>query len=432
MQLFSWLPFVSGRDDRKLFRPLSEDEKKAFKLHLISAILGGISVGVIINHEYIAVNGLHASQWQITALTMLWPISNVLSVFINHWIDSRGRYDRAVLLIGVLSRLPVALMFFSSNVNVLLLLLLLFFASNSVLIPAQNTIMKQRYRSSNRARLFGWWSSILTLFSLPMAMFVGALLDVDFQYYRILFVVEALFGAGQAVFLSIMARGMKPGLSNKSTGKGVAHFLGSLWAVFRRDKEFACFEAFFFLYGIAFLMILPVIPFFATDRLGLNYEQYAMAKGVIGQMGILFLSPILGVRLEKLRPFRFTGIVCLVLAFYPLSMAVGNWIPDLGTFFFYFAFVIFAVGMAGVRISWSISSMHFAPHGQEATYQGLHVTLTALRASFAPILGSVLLHYFGYSEAFLVSTGIFIVAGLLFLGKYRKKKRGDTHQSVKF
>ncbi len=422
MQLFSWLPFVSGSSEKKLFRPLGEDEKKAFKLHLISAILGGISVGVIINHEYIAVNGLNASQWQITALTMLWPISNILSVFINHWIDSRGRYDRAILVIGVLSRLPVALMFFSSNVNVMLILLLFFFASNSVLIPAQNAIMKHRYRSSNRARLFGWWSSVLTLFSLPMAMFVGALLDLDFQYYRILFVVEALFGAGQAVFLSIMARGMKAGVSEKSTGKGIAHFLGSLWAVFRRDKEFAYFETFFFLYGIAFLMILPVIPFFATDRLGLDYEQYAMAKGVIGQMGVLFLSPLMGVRLERLHPFRFTGIICLVLALYPLSMAFGNWIPELGTFFFYFAFVIFSVGMAGVRISWSISSMHFAPHGQEATYQGLHITLTALRASFAPILGSVLLHYFGYSEAFLVSTGIFIIAGILFLARYRKRR----------
>jgi MFS family permease len=422
MQFFSWMSFRSPDGERKFFRPLGGDERKSFKLHLVSAVFGGISMGVVINHEYIAVNGLHAAAWQITALTMLWPISNMLAVFINHWLDSRGRYDRAVLIFGVLSRLPVALMFFSSSVNLMLLLLLFFFASNSVILPAQNSIMKKRYSRNNRARLFGWWTSAFTLFSLPIAMLAGALLDMDFQYYRILFLVEALFGAGQAVFLSRMARGMETGVGEKSTGRGSTHFFRSLWAIFRNDRDFAWFEIYFFIYGIAFLMILPVIPFFAIDRLGLDYEQYALAKGVIGQMGVLLLSPFLGVRLEKLHPFRFTGIVCLLLAFYPLSMAFGNWIPDMGILFFYIAYAVFAVGMAGVRISWNISSMHFAPPGQEATYQGLHVTMTALRASFAPILGSVLLHYGGFSEAFLVSSGLFALSGILFLRKYRKRK----------
>jgi len=422
MQFFSWLSFRSESGERRFFRPLGRSEKKSFRIHLLSAVTGGIAAGIIINHEYIAVNGLHASQWQITALTMLWPLSNMLAVFINHWLDSRGRYDRAVLIFGVLSRLPVALMFFSSSVNLMLLLLFLFFASNSVILPAQNAIMKKRYSDSNRARLFGWWTTVFTLFSLPVAMLAGILLDMDFQYYRMLFIAEALFGAGQAAFLSIMARGLESGVTEKSTGKGSAYFFRSLWSVFKMDRDFACFEIYFFLYGIAFLMLLPVIPFFATDRLGLDYEQYALAKGVIGQAGVLLLSPFLGVRLEKLHPFRFTGIVCLLLAFYPLSMAFGNWMPDLGIMFFYLAYAIFALGMAGVTMSWNISSMHFAPPGQEATYQGLHITMTALRACFAPILGSVLLHFGGFSEAFIVSSGFFALSGVLFLKRYRKRK----------
>ena len=132
----------STSGERRFFRPLGGDERKSFRIHLLSAVFGGISMGVVINHEYIAVNGLNASHWQITALTMLWPVSNLLAVLINHWLDSRGRYDRAVLVFGVLSRLPVALMFFSSNVNLMLLLLFFFFASNSVILPAQNSIMR--------------------------------------------------------------------------------------------------------------------------------------------------------------------------------------------------------------------------------------------------------------------------------------------------
>lgn len=418
MQNFPWIPLRGRPRNRRFFRPLGRTEGRCFRMHLLSAVAGGISMGVVLNHEYIAVNGLNALPWQITALTMMWPVSNILSVFINHWLDGRGRYDRAVLLFGVLTRLPVALMFFSSSVNLMLLLLMFFFASNSVILPAQNSIIKKRYSDGHRARLYGWWISVFTLFSLPVAMLAGALLDMDFQFYRILFVVEGIFGAGQAVFLSIMARGMEREVADRPSGRGSAHFLRSLWAVFRKDRDFAWFEIYFFLYGIAFLMVLPVIPFFATRRLQLDYEQYAMARGVIGQLGILFLSPMLGVRLERLHPFRFTGIVCLILAFYPLSLAMANWFPAAGTALFYLAFAVFALGMAGIKISWDISSLQFAPPGQEATYQGLHVTMTALRASFAPILGSLLLHFGGYSQAFLVSSAFFALAGVLFLRKY--------------
>jgi len=422
MRMFPRMPSRPDRFPRRPRSPIGPREVSCFRMHLLSAVSGGISMGVVINHEYIAVNGLGASPWQITALTMIWPVSNFLSVFINHWLDGRGRYDRAVLISGVLARLPVALMVFTDSVNVMLLLLTFFFASNSVILPAQNSIIKRRYSDSHRARLYGWWVSIFTLFSLPVALLAGALLDMDFQYYRLLFVAEAVFGAGQAIFLSVMARGMRAEVAPRSPGSGAVHFLRSLWEVFGKDRDFAWFETYFFLYGIAFLMVLPVIPFFATERLGLDYEQYAVAKGVIGQLGILFLSPMLGVRLETLHPFRFTGAVCLVLALYPLSLALGSWLPSAGTLLFYSAFVFYAMGMAGIKISWDISSLQFAPEGQEATYQGLHVTLTALRATFAPILGSLLLYFGGYAQAFLVSSGFFVLAGVLFLRRYRIRK----------
>ncbi len=393
-------------------------ENRCFGMHLLSAVAGGIAMGIAINHEYIAVNGLGASTWQITVLTMLWPVSNLLSVFINHWLAGNGRYDRALLFVGVFARLPLGLMFFSRSVNLLLLLLLLFFGSNSVVLPAQNSIIKNRYSDRRRMRLYGWWVSVFTLFSLPVAMVTGALLDVEFDYYRYLFLAEAVFGAVQAVILSLMARGMETGAVRENGRKGPKAFFVSLYHIFRKDRDFAWFEIYFFLYGIAFLMVLPVIPFYATERLGLDYKQYAVSRGVIGQLGVLLLSPLLGTRLEKLHPFRFTGFVCMILVFYPIALAIGDRIPSAGVPLFYVAFAIYAIGMAGIKVSWDISSMHFAPPGQEATYQGLHVTLTAVRAAFAPILGSLILYFGGYTQTFLVSSAAFAVAGFLFLRRY--------------
>jgi hypothetical protein len=76
--------------------------------------------------------------------------------------------------------------------------------------------------------------------------------------------------------------------------------------------------------------------------------------------------------------------------------------------------------MAGINMSWNMSSLHFAPAGQEATYQGLHVTLTAVRGLLAPLIGSVVLQEFGYTAPFILSSCLFVLSGVLFLTRYSR------------
>jgi MFS family permease len=363
----------------------------------------------MLNSEYITANGLRASAWQITLLVMIWPLSNFLSVLINSLVEKSGRFERAVMLAGFL-RLPIALMYLSSSVNLLLLLLGLFSAADSVIVPVLNNILREKYSEGRRGFLFGWAVSFFTFFSLPAAILVGRLLDADFEVYRILFIIMAAAGFAHAMVFARMARGLKPAPGR--AGEGVFR---RLLRVFSSDREFAAFEAFFMIYGFAFMMVLPAIPQFARDVLGLRYEQYAMAKGVIAQIGLLLLSPFMGIRVERLHPFRFTGLVCMVLAFYPLLLGVACFFPGSGILFFYVAFAVYSVAMAGINISWNMSSLHFAPPGQAATYQGLHLTLTAARGIMAPILGNAILLFAGYKSVFLSSGGLFMLAGLLYL-----------------
>lgn len=181
--------------DRSLFSmSLTADEKGAFKLHLLSQIFGAVAAGVMMNHDYIATNGLGASVVQITLLAMIWPVSNLFSVMTSHFVDSSNRHSTAIF-IGAALRLPIALMFFSSSVNFMLILLFLYFSSNSLVIPGQNAVMRSRYNKGHRGLLFGWTMTALNLFALPAAMVVGALLDADFSFYRWLFVVEGVMGS---------------------------------------------------------------------------------------------------------------------------------------------------------------------------------------------------------------------------------------------
>lgn len=414
--------FVRRADPRVVFGGLGPGQLATYRLHLLSSLAAAAVSGVMLNSEYITANGLHATAWQITLLVMIWPMSNSLSVFVNTIIERSGRFERAVILAGLL-RLPVALMYFSRSASVLLVLLGLYSAADSVLVPVLNNILREKYSEGRRGFLLGWAVSFFTLFSVPAAILVGRLLDADFGVYRILFVCMAASGFAHAMIFSRMARGLR---SYWEPGReGV---LRRLVRVFSRDRRFALFEAYFMIYGFAFMMVLPAIPLFARDCLGLRYEQYALAKGLVAQVGILLLSPFMGVRVERWHPFRFTGMVCLVLSLYPLGLALSGLLPGAGVVMFFGAFAVYSVAMAGINISWNMSSLHFAPEGQAATYQGLHLTLTAARGLVAPLLGNAIMQISGYRSTFLASAGLFALAGLLYLRRYRSGGKADDER----
>ncbi len=417
------MPETAGSASAPPLLPLGLDapEKRVFRFHLLASAAAGIASGVLLNNEYIATNGLGASVWQITVLTMIWPVSNFLAVFVNRMVEQSWSKARAVALAGLL-RLPIALMAFSSSVDLMLVLLGLFSAADSLVSPLMNSVLRNRYREGRRGVLFGWAVSFFTLVSVPASLIVGALLDLDFMWYRILFVVQAAAGLFHAVVFALMTRGIPRSPGPPGSGLSVAGTLRSLWSTFSRDREFARFQAYFMMYGFAFMMILPAIPFFARDVLGLNYREYATAKGLIAQAGILFLSPFLGTLAERIHPFRFTGIVSSALAVYPLLIGLGAIFPRSGRLLFFASFGVYSICMAGINLSWNLSSLHFAPPGQEATYQGLHITLTAVRGFFAPLLGNLLFRLFGHVTLFFVSAGLFLLGGLFFLRRYGQRR----------
>ena len=80
------IPYFNERKSPVL--SLQGDERRTFRLQLASSVMGALAAGVMLNHDYIAAKGLHASVWQITLLTMIWPISNLFSVFVSPWYFS--------------------------------------------------------------------------------------------------------------------------------------------------------------------------------------------------------------------------------------------------------------------------------------------------------------------------------------------------------
>jgi hypothetical protein len=204
--------------------------------------------------------------------------------------------------------------------------------------------------------------------------------------------------------------------------EGIRESLRLARQVFRLNPEFGRFERNFMIYGIAFMIILPVLPLYVVYELHMDYGQLSSAKGLWSQIGVVVLSPVLAVALGRLQPLRFTGRSFLVLAGYPALLFMSTFFTSSTTAVHgvYAALLVFSVAMAGVGLSWSLGSMYFAGRDDASTYQGIHVALTGARGAFAPTFGWLVYSLFGSRAVFALSAALFTTAGLLMLKQYRE------------
>ena len=163
------------------------------------------------------------------------------------------------------------------------------------------------------------------------------------------------------------------------------------------------------------MVLLPAIPKYLVEILEMDYSQTFLAKGIISQIGILFLAPLAGRFFDKKNPALFTSLTFLLLSLYPMILLISSFF--IGTvsvnYIVYLAFFFYSMAMSGIVISWSISSICFAGDEDVSMYQSVHVSLTGLRGLFAPFLGLVVMKIFGIRAVFMLAFSLFVFASFL-------------------
>ena len=97
-----------------------------------------------------------------------------------------------------------------------------------------------------------------------------------------------------------------------------------------------------------------------------------------------------------------------------------------GTEVVYFASFIFGIGMSGIGIAWSLSSIFYSPKYQESNYQSVHITLTGVRGFFSPALGYAVMKIFSIEYTFILSALLFLAGSLLMLREHKIKYVPET------
>ncbi len=404
-------------------------ERRSVELLLFAALFNGVVQSLAQTQDIIARKALHAQDWQLMVMTMIWPLANLLSIWWGRIFEKSCHKSRLFIAAGLLGRLSLVLGIWISTMNEYLVLLALMFSANSLLIPAQNSIFQKNIDSSRRAKIFGYTLSLSMIISVIITFVAGRLLDTHEQSYHWILVGTGICGFIYCLVLSTIRIQEAPGTKDCARlpwKKMILEPLQSTFKLMKENKAFAAFERNFSIYGMGFIMMQPIIPIYLVDNLHLSYTHNFLAKGILSQVGLLFLSPYLGKMHDRIHPFKFISRSFALLMVFPLLFVVSSlWAGEglVPVLIVFVAYLIFGVAMSAVNVAWNMSSIFFAGKEDASLYQGVHVTMTGIRGLIAPILGYTLLKVFNITAVFVVAAGFFALASVTSLRDYRKVKK---------
>lgn len=408
------------------FKDLNPLEQQTARLLLWSALFNGVVQSLNQTQDIIARKALHASALQLTVMTMIWPVSNLLSIWWSRLFERSCHKSRYFVLIGVFGRLSLIYGLWLTGMNQFMLLLGLMFSFNSLLIPAQNSIYQKNITSGRRGRLYGYTMSLALLVTVSFTFLAGRLLDLNEQSFRLILAITAFAGFIASLLLSfirIKETEDKRDCSRPTWRESLHGPLRNTLDLLKRNKPFAAFERSFSIYGMGFIVVQPVLPIFLVDMLKLSYTGNFIAKGIISQLPMLFLSPYLGKWHDKLHPFRFISFFFGLLALFPALIIASaltlKW-HLLSELIVYLAFTVFGVAMAGVNMAWNMGSIYFADKEDASMYQSVHVTNTGIRGILAPLLSLLLYKTLGLTSVFVASVCFLVTASYISWKDYKR------------
>ncbi len=403
-------------------------ERLTVRRYLLGMVAHGVWWAGYILFPFVLGKSLAAPGWLVTVSVTMETTAMLAALYWGHllarggrrrWLFWGGLGGRAVLLLMIVVRTP-------AQFTLLLAPVYLF---SALIYPAQNGILQANLRPERRGAVFGWGALVANLAAAATSVVVGLVLDADPGRYGAVYAAIGAVGflyplalsrlprpAGDAtpdpaaIFFAVPRLPLGPVRWRRLAGALLIPFREAA-ATFRTDRPFLWYESNFMIYGVAYLMLVPVVPLYFVQELDLSYQAISASRVLIATVGVALLSPLSGRLLDRIQPVRLSTASYAVVSAYPVMLAMIAVLfgdrPALGA---YLAFAVYSVGMAGINVTWNMGSIAFAPPGQGGHYQGVHVALVGIRGLLGPAIGFVVLRLSGYREVFVLAAAIFLAA----------------------
>jgi len=388
-----------------------------FSFHIRAMVLEGAVNGAWQLNEIVARKSLGASTLWITLIAMAPSVALLLSALWGPLLEGR-RKAPFFLLAGVVGRLVLLAVAGVHSPAAFTAILAVSALSYSILYPAQNALFQSNYAPGERGRLFGRAYSAYAVASIAAALGLGALYDLQAQAYRWTYPAVGLVG-----FLACYELyRLRERRSRKQAARPWSNPLRRVWGVLAGDRDFALYQAGFFLYGLGFMTMITLIPLFIVDRLGASYWQASWMRVVL-YMGVQALaSGLAGRFMDRSHPAALARLSFLGLAAFPLLLGLSR-TPWGG----YGAFLWFGLCMAGVSLAWYVGPLAFAGERDSSAFMTAHVALTGVRALIGHPLAAALFVLTGTFAVPFTAATFFFLGGAACMALLVRRGRGVAH-----
>lgn len=416
--------------------PAEETVRRIRRLELASGVLLAGTLAILEMGPALVKKGFHGSDLEVALLTSGQSLGLILSFFTAHLAT---RHPPVPLVFGLylIANLALCPVFFLRPTFAMGFVALHFLARVcwSMSIPARVVVYRANFPTAVRGSILGKIRQLQLFLTTAFALILSVLLDwnvgqedlVAFlgecplpaeQMVRYVIPSVAVFGlAGSFVYRRIREFPAPDGGSLRPGG--ALDTVRECARVLREDREFRRYEGFFFLFGFANVMMIPLTQIHAVDELHATWFDLAMINVIIVQ-GIMALTMSWwGKRLDRHSPLALRGALNLILSADLLILALA---PAIG--WVYVGRVFRGLALGGGTLLWMLGSLHFARSSRNAPiYTGIHTVFAGLRWSAAPFAAVWLKSCFEDRSRpiFLMCFAILVVTGIGMLRGGRRR-----------
>jgi MFS family permease len=409
----SSLPLLDMLNPTRQQEPLSRLSRYTARFHLPAAGLDGLVAGLFTLNDIVLRKTFGAGPLLITLLVMAAPVSQLLAIVWGNLMH--GRPKRPFILgFGGGGRMLLVFVGLATSAVAFTIPVIVSIGLAVAIIPALNALYQTNYADAERGRVFGLIMSVTAVATIGASLAAGWWMDHDPHIYRVLYPVAGVLGLLAAIlYYRIRPRGPSGrGADDLSAADWLGAVTGAVRnpfkgarTLFRDDPNFFRFEMSYMLYGMAFMILQPVLPFFLVDEIQVQYSEAATARGLLFWGVVAILSPFFGRMLDRWNAVRVSIVGFSILTVFPVLLAVSTGIGGV-----YAAFTLYGAAMAAVNIAWTMGPILFAGKKDAASYMGVHVTMVGIRGLIGNPVGLLLFQTIGSRATFLVSSGFFVAA----------------------
>ncbi len=374
-----------------------------------------------------------ASDLQIALLTSGQSLGLLLSFFTSHLAARQSRV-RLAFWLHLGSNLALVPIFFLRP-SFALAFVLLHAASrvgHAMAIPARILVYGTNFPTARRGNLVGRLNRIKLCLTTTFAFVIAVLLDWNVDTEELVALLGpcpvpademvgwVIPGLGVLGLLGCAVYRRMPEVTTPSDTpdrKSIYGTFREFVEVWRTDRSFRRYEIFFFVFGFANIMSVPLTQIHAVEQLDANYFDLAMINVILVHLLMALSMATWGKRLDRTDPYRMRGILNLVLSIDFIVLAVA---PTIG--WVYVGRICRGVAMGGGTLLWMLGPLWFARDSRkEPVYTGIHTVLTGLRWSVAPFVAVWLKTAFGSDSRpiFWIGAAVLILTAIGMLRESR-------------